>query len=107
MAVRPTFILASASPARLGLLRNAGFDPTVVVSDVDESTVVGPADVVSQTLARMKAEAVAARLPDDGRDAYVLGCDSVLEFDGETLGKPADADEARRRWSSMRGRSGT
>lgn len=36
----------------------------------------------------------------------VLGCDSVLAFDGEILGKPADADEAIRRWRNMRGRSG-
>ena len=40
-------------------------------------------------------------------DALVLGCDSVLEFGGETLGKPADAADATARWQRMRGRSGT
>jgi len=39
-------------------------------------------------------------------DALVLGCDSVLELDGETLGKPTDAADARARWRAMRGRSG-
>ena len=36
----------------------------------------------------------------------MLGCDSVLELDGEALGKPDDAADAVRRWQSMRGRSG-
>ncbi|MCQ1578945.1 Maf family protein, partial [Streptomyces parvus] len=38
--------------------------------------------------------------------ALVIGCDSVLELDGEALGKPADAEEATARWKSMRGRAG-
>ncbi|WP_306204320.1 Maf family protein [Actinoplanes sp. RD1] len=99
-------VLASASPARLGLLRAAGFDPAVQVSGVDESVVVtsDPAEL-SLTLARMKAEAVAASLPVEA-GVLVLGCDSVLAFDGEILGKPRDADEAVRRWRAMRGRSG-
>src|SRR5207302_1690464 len=60
---------------------------------------------LSLTLARLKAEAVAVRLgPADG--VLVLGCDSVLEFDGAVLGKPADAAEATRRWYGMRGRRG-
>src|SRR5262249_31949730 len=55
-------------------------------------------------LARLKAQAVADRLAPT--DAYILGCDSMLEFEGVALGKPVDADEARRRWRDMRGRSG-
>ncbi|HRA26138.1 Maf family protein, partial [Ornithinibacter sp.] len=43
-------------------------------------------------------------LPDD---LLVLGCDSVLELDGEVHGKPADAAEAVERWQRMRGRTGT
>jgi septum formation protein len=58
------------------------------------------------TLARLKAEAVARRLDPVDRPTVVLGCDSLLEFDGESLGKPADADEAHARWRRMRGRSG-
>lgn len=66
-------------------------------------------DVLSLTLARMKAEAVVARLRSAGRgegDALVLGCDSVLYFDGQILGKPADAGDATARWRAMRGAAG-
>ena len=98
-------ILASASPARLNTLRNAGIEPEVIVSNVDESVVdsTDPAEV-SGTLARLKAEAVAAQC--QGRPALVLGCDSVLAFDSRVLGKPADAADARARWQRMRGRAG-
>jgi septum formation protein len=102
-------VLASASPARLALLRSGGIDPEVIVSGVDESTVDATRpDTLSGTLARLKAEAVAAGLRAVGRaDALVLGCDSVLAFDGEVLGKPVDAAEAVRRWKAMRGGTGT
>lgn len=97
-------VLASASPARLRLLRDAGFAPTVVVSGVDESEVVSddPRELVCE-LARRKATAVAA-----GRqDGLVVGCDSMLVLGGEVLGKPADATDAQARWRRMRGQTGT
>ena len=99
-------VLASASPARLATLRSAGLDPHVIVSGVDESQLDGlpPAELALQ-LAELKCAAVAAR-DDLPHPALVLGCDSVLELDGNALGKPADADEAERRWRTMRGRSG-
>lgn len=107
-------ILASASPARLATLRSTGVDPEVIVSDVDEPAAIARAeaglgeslraDDVALLLARAKCEAVAAGTDSD---ALVLGCDSVLEFDGATFGKPADAAEAVARWQRMRGRSGT
>jgi septum formation protein len=96
------FVLASSSPARLKLLRQAGIEPEVVVSGVDESTVTGPPLDVALTLAVRKATAVAAGMTD----ALVLGCDSVLELDGEALGKPEDTADAIVRWQKMRGRSG-
>jgi septum formation protein len=107
---RPVLVLASASPARLRTLRAAGIEPEVLVSGVDESAVDSTrAETLAGTLARMKAEAVAARLRvqslTPGR-RLVLGCDSVLAFDGTILGKPADAEEAVRRWRDMRGREG-
>ncbi|MFL6002587.1 MAG: Maf family protein [Nocardioides sp.] len=99
-------VLASASPARLATLRSAGIEPVVIVSGVDESQVEGlpPAELALQ-LAELKCAAVAERdgLPEG---ALVLGCDSVLELDGQALGKPDDADDAAARWRSMRGRSG-
>ncbi len=103
MAAR-TLVLASGSPARLRLLRDAGFDPTVVVSGIDEDQVAAhdtPALVT--TLAELKAAAVAEA---DG-DAVVVGCDSLLEFQGTPHGKPKSADEARAWLQSMRGRSAT
>ncbi|MEZ0579334.1 nucleoside triphosphate pyrophosphatase [Nocardioides sp. MH1] len=102
----PTFVLASASPARLATLRSAGLDPTVIVSGVDESQADGlPPFEMALQLAELKCAAVAGR-DEVPADALVLGCDSVLELDGEALGKPADAAVARERWHAMRGRSG-
>lgn len=101
-----TFVLASASPARLKTLRAAGLDPTVIVSGVDESQADGlPPFELALQLAELKCAAVAGR-DDLPADALVLGCDSVLELDGQALGKPGDAAEAVRRWQAMRGRSG-
>lgn len=106
MAADLRLVLASASPARLATLRSAGLDPEVVVSDVDEDAFAGSGvgDLVSQ-LAQAKASAVFSRLGDGG-DVVVVGCDSLLDLDGEPMGKPADAAEAGQRWRRMRGRIG-
>nr|WP_253945149.1 nucleoside triphosphate pyrophosphatase [Nocardioides sp. zg-DK7169] len=87
-------------------MRSAGVHPVVIVSGVDESQLedLSPADL-ALGLAELKCAAVAER-PEVPGDALVLGCDSVLELDGEALGKPADEAEATRRWRAMRGRSG-
>ena len=117
-------LLASASPARRATLVAAGVQPHVRVSSVDEDAVVAAAEEVhgrlaaadvALLLARAKAEDVVTALEDDpdedaDEDAHhrllVLGCDSVLELDGELHGKPADAAEAEERWGRMRGRTG-
>ncbi len=101
-----TFVLASASPARLATLRKAGLDPQVIVSGVDEDQLDGlPPRELALQLAQLKCAAVAAR-DDLPEPAVVLGCDSVLELDGQALGKPDDAADAINRWQAMRGRSG-
>ncbi|NLU66717.1 Maf family protein [Streptomyces sp. HNM0574] len=98
-------VLASASPARLGLLRQAGMAPEVIVSGVDEDALsASTPHELALLLAEAKAAAVAGR--PEAADALVIGCDSVLELDGAALGKPADAEEATARWKAMRGRSG-
>jgi septum formation protein len=96
-------VLASASPARLSLLRQAGLAPEVVVSDVDESAVRAPR--VAEQVALLAA-AKAAEVAKKESDALIIGADSLLEFSGKPLGKPADAAEARDRWRRMSGRSG-
>ena len=115
----PRLVLASQSPARLATLESAGVTPEVVVSGVDEDKVLAdaaerfgeldPADAVL-VLAQAKAEEVASRLEDEDAgspaDVIVIGCDSMLEFDGVVVGKPADADAARECWRSMRGGKG-
>lgn len=102
-AARP-LVLASASPARLGLLKQAGLDPKIVVSGVDEDAISAPTPA---ELARLLAEAKAAAVADGLTGGeLVIGCDSVLDLDGSPLGKPRDAADATARWRAMRGRTG-
>jgi nucleoside triphosphate pyrophosphatase len=99
-----SLLLASASPARLRLLRDAGFDPKVFVTGVPEDDVdATDAHALVATLARRKAQAAVA----EAAGAIVVGCDSMLELGGRALGKPASPDEAVARWRAMRGTSGT
>ena len=100
-------VLASASPARLATLHRAGLRPEVIVSGVDETGLdVSDAAEMARALAAAKSRAVTARLDAPSAPTIVIGCDSLLEFDGAAFGKPGDADAARRRWRAMRGRSG-
>jgi len=97
-------ILASASPARLATLRAAGIDPEVIVSGVDEDRITSTdAANLAAALAQLKCREVAAQVD---AEALVIGCDSVLAFEGEIFGKPAGVVEAAGRWRRMRGNSG-
>ena len=99
-------LLASASPARRRLLEQASIPHRVQVSGVDEDAISHPdPDQLVQLLARAKAGAVfeSGIAPEI---SAVLGCDSVLAFEGEVFGKPGDAAEAIARWKRMRGRWG-
>ncbi|MEV6428871.1 nucleoside triphosphate pyrophosphatase [Nocardia sp. NPDC051463] len=105
-------VLASASPARRAVLRSAGIDPVVRVSDVDEDDVAAALpnntrpQVVVVELARAKAMSVAAVIPEFAMDCVVVGCDSMLLVNGELQGKPHTPEVARTRWAEMAGRSG-
>ena len=106
-------VLGSASPGRRKVLRQAGIDPLVMVSGIDEDRLTAglgpdasPGDVVC-ALASAKAEQVAGEL--DGAvaaDCVVIGCDSMLHVDGRLCGKPQSADAAVSQWRLMGGRSG-
>lgn len=97
----PRLVLASASPRRAEILRAVGWDFEVAPANIDESVRDGetPAGYVER-LAREKAEAAARAR----RFGLVLGADTVVVVDGEILGKPRDAGEARRMLASLRGR---
>lgn len=99
-------MLASASPARLRLLQSANFSPDVIVSGVDEDGFehLSTSEAVA-TLAERKAATV-ARQPG-AADAIVVACDSLLEFNGESRGKPVSPEQAVLWWKTMRGRSGS
>ena len=96
-------VLASQSPARLQLMRQAGLQPEVVVSGFDESTISSPR---VPELVALLASAKAAAVAKDQTDALVVGADSLLEFRGQPMGKPSDVADARVRWQRMAGRSG-
>jgi septum formation protein len=97
-------VLASASTARLAVLRGAGVDPEVIVSGVEEDAYSAPSTgELTQVLASAKASSVASRL----NDGIVVGCDSLLDLDGQAYGKPASAAEAEARWHAMSGKTGT
>jgi len=100
----PDIILASASAARLAVLRGAGVEPEVAVSGVDES---GYQAATTAGLVAVLAEAKAAAVAATRDRGIVVGCDSMLDLDGQALGKPGSAAAARRRWREMAGRTGT
>jgi septum formation protein len=98
-----TIILASGSASRLRVLRDAGLDPQVVVSGADETADGLDTATAVGLLAHRKASAVAAGLSE----GLVLGCDSLLDLDGEPLGKPASAEQAVHMWQRLAGRAAT
>ncbi|EWM15801.1 nucleoside triphosphate pyrophosphatase [Kutzneria sp. 744] len=109
-------VLGSQSPARLNVLRQAGIDPVVRVSGVDEDAVAAaltdprPAELVT-ALAEAKAhavvEALAGELPTELlKEAVVIGCDSMLSINGRMVGKPGTPEVARARWQEMAGKTG-
>ena len=98
---RPALVLASSSPRRHEILRQAGLDFTsdAALGPEIHDPALGIASLVTAN-ARNKAHEVAARHPD----AVVVGADTLVWLDGEALGKPSDTAHARRMLRSLSGR---
>lgn len=96
-------VLASESPRRKDLLESAGIHPLVMPSGVDEEVPdrTMPPDRLVKLLARRKIKRVAADRPGD----FVLGADTIVYIDGEVLGKPRDAEDARAMLRRISGRT--
>lgn len=102
----PRIVLASASPSRKRLLTNAGLEPLVMVSGVDEDDPaygeLSPSELVI-ALAIVKAHTIRPKLDFP---ALIIGCDSTFEFEGASLGKPLTPERAIERARALSGRSG-
>jgi septum formation protein len=107
-----TVLLASASTSRYSLLTNAGITPIVQVSHVDEDAIAEKLNPINTAdlcvaIATAKGEAVVAEITvTENRNLLVIAADSMLEFEGESLGKPGSPEVAIARWKAMRGKSG-
>ena len=104
--MKPSIVLASASPSRQRLLKSVGIKPIVEVSGVDEEdpsyAQLSPRELVI-ALAIVKAHTVKEKI---GFPALIIGCDSTFEFEGESLGKPGTAENAIARAKRLSGKSG-
>jgi septum formation protein len=98
-------VLASASPRRQELLRNAGIPFEVQPANIAEDALPGEsAKACAERLAREKALTVAGQRPHNNDNDIVLGADTVVVVDGQLLGKPADAADAARILRMLSGR---
>jgi septum formation protein len=99
-------ILASSSASRLRLLESAGITPKVIVSGVDEEASefdsLSPSELVI-ALAILKAHTVKESAPEN---SLIIGCDSTFEFNGKSLGKPGNRENAIARCKELSGKSG-
>lgn len=100
-------ILASQSPRRIELMREAGYDIRVIPADIDETPFDGEAPLtLVERLARAKAAAVAAVAAEHAEpNELTVAADTIVTFDGQILGKPADGDEARTMLRELSGRT--
>ncbi|MDO4437020.1 MAG: Maf family protein [Coriobacteriaceae bacterium] len=97
-------ILASQSPRRIELMREAGFDARVIPADIDETALPGEGPfALVERLARAKAGTVATEHAEAGEP--VVAADTIVALDGELLGKPADEDDARRMLQALSGKT--
>jgi len=100
-------ILASKSPRRREILENLGVRFEIVTADTDETSAESDPCRLVELLSRRKGEAVWERLLQEGRDVsdtVVIASDTVVAVDGEILGKPLDAADAKRMLRLLSGR---
>lgn len=97
-------ILASGSPRRAEILRNIGVNFEICPTDTDETVEPGipPSQLVCE-LAFRKANAVAAQLPENGPDTFIIAADTIVVRNGKVLGKPKDEDDAYRMLKTLSG----
>jgi septum formation protein len=103
-----TLLLASASPIRLALLRNAGLDVVAQPARIDEGAIrqsLAAEGAAPREMADVLAEYKARKLADLNPASLVLGCDQVLDFEGKAWSKPEDVEQARAQLKTLRGRS--
>ncbi|MBE6637377.1 MAG: septum formation inhibitor Maf [Ruminococcaceae bacterium] len=101
---RLTLLLASQSPRRLELLRMLGYEVIVKPADVDESGITADSPAaLTERLARLKAEAIAATVAPD--HPPIVAADTLVELNGEILGKPKDKDDAHRMLAALSGQT--
>ena len=99
-------ILASSSPRRAEVLRDAGISFDVLAPEVDEARRPGEsAESMVARLAEAKSRAAAAKLENRKERLIVVGADTAVELDGEVLGKPRDAADAREMLTALNGRT--
>src|SRR5438477_7823947 len=99
-------ILASASPRRAQILRDAGLRFETVRAHVDERRKPGEtARVLTRRLATAKAWAVVDKLRNRAGEAIVIGADTIVEVQGELLGKPRSPQDARKMLATLAGRT--
>jgi septum formation protein len=97
-------ILASTSPWRLQILRDAGIEADGVAPDVDETTILG---AIPEETARHRAVAKAVEVSRRRPDDLVIGADQVAHLDGEAFGKPTSTEDWRERLRALRGKAHT
>lgn len=103
-------ILASASPARLMLLRSQNIQPIVIASEINEKEIEeqfkdSSTEIVVKELSIAKANYVLTNNVSLN-SGILIAADSMLEFETQSLGKPLNAENAIARWQKMRGKSG-
>lgn len=110
-AGRPVLVLASSSPSRLRVLKDAGFEPVVIPAGIDEDETGESVASLALALARLKGRAVVDRLAlgrnPAGPQVVVLACDSLLSLGGRACGKPGTREAFLGQWREMAGSEAT